>query len=90
MTTESLPRTTLAIPPGEFLKEELLARHMTQRQLAAQIGRPVHAVGDVVRARRAITPALALDLERALGASAEFWLNLEARYRLTLLRQRSA
>jgi hypothetical protein len=33
MTTEAVPRTGLAIPPGEFLKEELAARHMTQRQL---------------------------------------------------------
>ena len=30
----------------------------------------------------------ALDLEAALGASAEFWLNLESTYRLTLARNK--
>ena len=90
MTTEAPPRSVLAIPPGEFLREELEARGMTQRSLADQMGRSARAVGEVIRGRRPITPGLALDLERALGASAEFWLNLEARYQLALLRQRSA
>lgn len=89
MTTE-VPRSSLAIPPGELLREEIEARGVTQRWLAEQMGRKARVIGEVVNGRRAVSPALALDLERTLGASAEFWLNLEARYRLALLRQRSA
>ena len=90
MTTDVAPRADLAIPPGEFLREELAARRLSQRQFAAQMGRSVQAISDVIGARRAISPALALDFERVLRASAEFWLNLEARYQLTLLRKHSA
>lgn len=76
----------LAIPPGEHLTEELEARGMTQKELAARMGRPVQAINEIVRGRKAITADTAFELERVLGIGADFWTNLENRYRITLRR----
>lgn len=78
----------LPIPPGEVLAEELAARGMTRKELAAQLGRPAQAVDEIIRAEKAITPDTARGLEKVLGIAADFWLNLESTYRLTLARNR--
>ena len=89
MTTKH-PRvwSDLPIPPGEILAEELAARGMTRKELAAQLGRPAQAVDEIIRAEKAITPDTARGLEKVLGIAADFWLNLESTYRLTLARNR--
>ncbi len=69
-----------AIPPGVTIRDELAARGMSQRQLAAAMERPVSAVNAIVLGKKAITP------ERALGIPARTWLRLEADYRLALER----
>ena len=69
--------------PGEILLEEFLQPlGISQYRLAKAIGKPQSAVSDVVNGRRAITPEMAWLLSRALGTTPEFWLNLEATYRL--------
>ena len=75
-----------AIPPGEILAEELDARSMTQRHLAEEMGRPAQVVNEIIKGKKAITPETALQLEDALGPSAEFWMGLQATYGLTLAR----
>ena len=87
MTTKH-PRvwSDLPIPPGEALAEELAVRGMTGKELAAQLGRPAQGVEEILRAEKAITPDMAAGLERVLGIAADFWLNLESTYRLTLTR----
>ena len=80
----TLPSSDLAIPPGEFLAEEIEARGMTPSDLADRMGRTLRFVEDVVRGAEAITPAVARDLEAALGISAGFWERLERDYRLAL------
>jgi HTH-type transcriptional regulator/antitoxin HigA len=52
------------------------------------LGRPVQAVNEIITGKKAITPETAVALSRALGTSAEYWLNLESSYRLDLLYQR--
>ena len=71
MTTKA-PRTLsdLPIPPGEVLEEELEARGMTQKELAARIGRPAQAINEIIKAKKAITPDTAIMLEKALGIDA--------------------
>ena len=88
MVTEAKSRTysDMAIPPGEVLAEELEARSMTQRQLADEMGRPAQVINEIIKGKKAITPATALQLEDALGPSAEFWMGLQTTYGLTLAR----
>ena len=88
--TTNRPRTysDLPIPPGEILEEEIAARGMTQKELAARLGRPAQAINEIIRGKKAITPETAIGLEKALGIDAWFWMNLEVDYRMTLARQR--
>lgn len=89
MTTKT-PRvySDLAIPPGETLAEELEVRGMTQRELAARLGRPPQVVNEIINGKKAITPDTAIGLCQVLGIEASFWINLESRYQMTLARQR--
>ncbi len=82
--TEKL-RPFRPVTPGEILKEELEARGWTQSDFAEILGRPIQAVNEIIRGKKAIVPATAVELSRALGTSPEFWLNLESAYRLDLL-----
>lgn len=77
----------LAVHPGELLAEELEARGLTQRQLAADMGRPVQTINEIIKGRKAITAATALQLEDVLGIPAYLWLNLQSAYDLTHARQ---
>ncbi len=84
----SILRSDIAESPGATLAEELGARSMTQKELAAQCGRPIQVINEIIKGKKAITPETALDLERVLGVSAEFWLNQQTRYQLTMARDR--
>jgi HTH-type transcriptional regulator/antitoxin HigA len=75
-----------AVSPGRILKRELEARGWTQKDLAAILDRPEQTVSEIVRGRKQVTPETALELAKAMGTSADLWLNLEAKYRLTLSR----
>ena len=88
MTSDNEIRSDFASPPGDLLEEELEAREMTQKEFATLCGRPVQVINEIIKGKKAITPETALDFERVLGASAEFWLNMETRYRLTLARNK--
>ena len=89
MTTSS-PRaySDLPIPPGEVLEEELEARGMTQKELAARLGRPAQVINEIITAKKSITPETAIGLGKVLGIDPQFWTNLEANYRMTLARKR--
>ena len=76
----------LAIPPGEALAEEIEARGMTQRELAARLDRLPQVGNEIIRGEKAITPDTAIALGKALGGEPGFWANREAGYRLALAR----
>jgi HTH-type transcriptional regulator/antitoxin HigA len=77
----------LAIHPGELLAEELEVRGMTQRHLAEAMGRPVQAINEIVRGKKAITAETAVQLEAALQIPAHLWLNMQTDYDLILARR---
>lgn len=80
-------RSDLPVPPGYYIRERLEELDMTQTALAKSMGRPVQAINEIINGKKAVTAKTTLQLEQALGMSAEAWMNLEARYRLTLERQ---
>lgn len=84
MTSIQPPYSNLAIPPGEGLLEEIEFRGVSLQRLAAALGLSEVAVNEIISGDRAITSDIAVGLETALGISAQFWLNGEARYRVTL------
>ena len=74
----------VAIPPGEYLAEEIEAREISQKELASRMGRPANAINEIVNGKKAITAETALQLEEVMPeVPARFWLNLETDYQLT-------
>lgn len=83
---ETKTRPYKAVPPGEILKDELDARGWSRGDFAEIIGRPLQAVNEILKGKKAIKPETAVLFSRALGTTPEFWLSLESAYRLDLLR----
>ena len=72
-----------SIHPGEFLKEELEERGLSQTKLAKHIGVESGVINLICNGRRGISASMAKMLGRALGTSAELWMNLQTSYELT-------
>jgi antitoxin HigA-1 len=71
------------VHPGDLLKTEFLwPMGISVYALANAIKVPRSRANDVVLGRRAVTADTALRLGRYFGVSAEFWINLQARYDL--------
>jgi addiction module HigA family antidote len=73
--------------PGEMLREEFLVPlGISQNALAMKIRVPATRIGEIVHAKRAVTPDTALRLARFFGNSPEFWLNLQQMHDLSKAR----
>lgn len=75
-------------PPGDTLADLLEERGMTQAELAERTGRPLKTINEIIKGKAAITSETAIQLERVLGAEAEFWNQREANYRAYLAREK--
>ncbi len=71
------------VHPGEVLREEFLVPlEMSANRLAHVLEIPTNRITEIVAERRSMTAGTALRLARALGTSAEFWMNLQKTYEL--------
>lgn len=71
-------REVRPIHPGELLREDFLPDYgLTVSGLAGALGVSRQTVNELLRERRAVSPAMALRLSRLFGNSAEFWLNAQ-------------
>ena len=73
------------IHPGRILKRELATRGLSANKLALALRVPSGRITGILNAKGAITPETALRLGRYFGNSAQFWLNLQARYDLLIV-----
>ncbi len=81
MATRTGAYPDVAIPPGEYLWEEIEARGISQKELAKRMRRPVNAINEIINGKKAITAETALQLEMVMPEiPARFWLNLETDY----------
>ena len=71
------------IHPGEFLREELMGRGISQSQLAAHIGVPPGVVNLMCNGHRGISADMARKLAAAMGTTAELWMNLQSSFDLS-------
>lgn len=74
--------------PGDLIKEELEMRGWTQEDLAEILGRTTTTVNEIITGKRGITIDSAKGISEAFGTSAQFWLNMESAYRLSLEKNR--
>jgi addiction module HigA family antidote len=71
------------VHPGEVLREDVFpALKMTKPALAAALGISRQTLHELMSGKRAVTPDMAVRLERGVGSSAEMWLGLQAEYDL--------
>lgn len=69
--------------PGEFLVAVYMEpNEITGRALAERLGVAPSTLSRVLKGSSAVTPEMALRLERALGRSAESWLAMQANHDL--------
>ena len=68
MVTKTDAYPDVAIPPGEYLAEEIEARGMSQKELARRMGRPVNTIDEIVNRKKAITAETALQLQAVIPA----------------------
>ena len=65
--------------PREFIREYLSDEELdlNQGELAKRLGISRANLNAIVNGRRAVTPEMAMRLERVLGVSIQTWLNLQ-------------
>lgn len=74
--------------PGETLKELLVEKNMTQKELAIRLGITEKTITGIIRGSEPISEATAIKLEVIFGISASFWNNLQANYNILIERQK--
>lgn len=74
---------TIAIPPGETIKENMEFLGMNQKELAKRLDISEKHLSNIVNGNSPITYDTALKLETVIGPSAKFWMNLETNYQLS-------
>jgi addiction module HigA family antidote len=72
------------IGPGDIIRDELEALDWTKEDLARAMGITTKEVKNIIANKTAVTDDTARLLSRALGPSAQFWMNADAAYRLRL------
>jgi HTH-type transcriptional regulator/antitoxin HigA len=82
--------SAIATHPGEVLKEEIEARGLVKTEVAAQLEILPGHLSELFKGKRNMSALLALKLEGLLGISAEFWLQLQNRYDLTIIKNSRA
>ena len=86
MSTEFRPN--YEIHPGAFLREEMEAMHMTQKELSEKLGCSPSVVNEVLHEKRKISADMAVRLEEALYSPASYWLRLQAIYDEAVAREK--
>lgn len=74
----------IPVHPGRIVKRELAARGLSANKLALALRVPSGRITSILNGKRAISPDTALRLARFFGNSAQFWMNLQTRYDLTV------
>lgn len=79
--------SSMLIHPGEMIKDEIIARGITQKELAKQMGVSYTVFYEILNGKRPVTTEYALLLEAALGTNASIWIGLQADYNMQKAKQ---
>ena len=79
--------SSMLIHPGEMIKDEIIARGITQKELAQQMGVSYTVFNEILNGKRPVTTEWALLLEAALGTNASIWIGLQADYNMQKAKQ---
>ncbi|MDE5640115.1 MAG: HigA family addiction module antidote protein [Odoribacter sp.] len=88
MSEKDIRNSVTAIHPGEILKDMLLGHNMSQKELAATIGKSTPVVNDILSKKRDINVEIAILLEAVFeDTPAAFWLDCQSKFDIELTRQ---
>lgn len=87
LTKEKIPGDIFH--PGEYIKDELEAIAMSQHDLCEKTKLSKSEISLLLNGHRNITPNIAVLLENALGIDAEFWMNLQIKYDIDLIKKKA-
>lgn len=76
--------------PGYFIQKQLDFRHWTQNNLAQLMDVDPQLLNDVILNKYAITRDIVTQLSKVFETSIQYWLNLDATFRLWLENRSSA
>ncbi len=79
--------SSMLIHPGEMIKDEIMARGLTQKDLAQQMGVSYTVFNEILNGKRPVTTEYALLLEAALGTDSKIWIGLQADYNIQKMKQ---
>jgi antitoxin HigA-1 len=74
--------------PGELLKDNVDDLGLSVVEAAKGLGVTRQQLYNVINGKSAITPEMAVRLEKALGGTANLWLRMQVNYDLAQVRQR--
>lgn len=74
--------------PGEYIKDELEARGLHQQDLVDKMKVSKSEISLIIHGRRNVNPRIAVLLETALGIDAEFWMNLQIKYDIDIIKKK--
>lgn len=81
--------TLAPMHPGEVLREEFMVPlNLTSYRLGKRLGIDRQRIERIIKEKASITPDTAIRLAKAFSVSAEFWMNLQARYDLLTTSER--
>lgn len=80
-TTKKL-KPAIKFGPGYFIREQMEYRNWTQEELAEIMGFTLKHVNAILKDKQAITLDVAKILAEVFDTSPQYWLNLDANYRL--------
>jgi addiction module HigA family antidote len=75
--------------PGDIVADEIAELNTSPTELAHKLHVPANHIPQPVAGKRAMTADTAIRLERCLGVNAAFWMNLQKRYELDLVCEKS-
>jgi addiction module HigA family antidote len=76
--------------PGELVQASIEELNLSIAEAAKGLGVTRQQLYNIVNAKSALTPEMAVRLEKAIGSTADTWLRMQANYDLAQIRQRGA
>ena len=70
-----------------MIKDEIMARGLTQKEVARQMGVSYSVFNEILNGKRPVTTECALLLEAVLGIDANIWIGLQSDYNMQKVKQ---
>lgn len=75
------------VHPGAVVKDEIEARGVSQKQLAALMEVPYTMLNEILNGKRSISTEMAILFEAALEINAEMLIDMQSRYSMRVARE---